>query len=380
MTLTRDRTTELLRPTPPVRRRRRGRPGPHRRPDPSRSTFPPTTSSPARARSGPGSSSSPSGRVRVVRDGETLADARSGRLLRGAVGPRRQAAERPGRRRTEPTICLALASWDFEAVVARAAERRAGHPARAGRSAARPDRSRTGTEPPTARPSDDRQPARRPRHRHVPVHRHRGLHAASSIELGTGPLRATSASATATLLRDGLRGPRRRRAGHRGRLVLRRLREAPPRPSPPPSTRSARSPPSPGRTDAPIRVRMGLHSGEAESAGGTSGRARHQPRGPDRRGRPRRPDPRVATRPAPSSTATCPTASACATSASIGSRTWRAPGAARPARRRRPAGRVPAAPLARRPAQQPADPADDVRRPRARARRGRRRCWRGPGC
>ena len=40
----------------------------------------------------------------------------------------------------------------------------------------------------------------------------------------------------------------------------------------------------------------------------------------------------------------------------------------------------PRAPVAGCPAEQPADPADDLRRSRRGARGGRRGCWQGPGC
>ena len=113
--------------------------------------------------------------VRVVRDGETLAELGPGDFfgeLSVLDGKPRNAQVVS----TEPTVCLALASWDFEAVVARAAERRAGHPARAGRAAARADRrapalSRSLAPAMTASPPPSG-------HRHVPVHRHRGLDAA----------------------------------------------------------------------------------------------------------------------------------------------------------------------------------------------------------
>ena len=60
--------------------------------------FPPAASSRARARSGPASSSSSSGSVRRRPRRRDRRPARAGRVLRRAVGPRPDAAERPGRR------------------------------------------------------------------------------------------------------------------------------------------------------------------------------------------------------------------------------------------------------------------------------------------
>ena len=125
----------------PVRRRRRRRDGADRRRGRSRSTSRRTTSSPARARSGPGSSSSSSGGARV--------DPRRRRSSPGS-GPGEFFGELSvldGRPRVAqvvadgPTTCLALASWDFEAVAARGAGRRAGGRARARAAAAGPDGS-----------------------------------------------------------------------------------------------------------------------------------------------------------------------------------------------------------------------------------------------
>ena len=77
--------------------------------------------------------------------------------------------------------------------------------------------------------------------------RHRGLDAARA---GARPRRATTAlrERHREILRAAIAAPRRRRAGHRGRLVLRRLPRGAGRRSRPPSTASARSPPSRGRT------------------------------------------------------------------------------------------------------------------------------------
>ena len=54
-----------------------------------------------------------------------------------------------------------------------------------------------------------------------------------------------------------------------------------------------------------VRVRMGIHTGEAHGRGQRLRRARGPPRGPDRGGRPRRPGARLLGRPAPSSRTGC---------------------------------------------------------------------------
>ena len=113
---------------------------------------PADTSSPARARSGPGSSSSRAARVRVVRDGDGRRRA-SARATSSASCPSSTAGRAIAQVIADgPTACLALASWDFEAVVRERARGRARHPARPGRPAARRDAKGTGTEP---RPVDD---------------------------------------------------------------------------------------------------------------------------------------------------------------------------------------------------------------------------------
>ena len=115
MTLTRERTTELLSQT----RLFAGidADGLARIADriPS-STSRAIGSSPARARSAPGFFIVASGSVRVVRDGETLATLERGDFfgeLSVLDGKPRNAQVVSN----EPTVCLALASWDFEAVV-----------------------------------------------------------------------------------------------------------------------------------------------------------------------------------------------------------------------------------------------------------------------
>ena len=142
MTLTRDRKAELLSAAPPVRRRRRGGHGPDRRRSRSRSTSRRTTSSPARARSGPGFfvivERRRSGWSATARPIATLGPGDFFGELSVLDGkPRNAQVVADG-----PTTCLALASWDFEAVlleepkVALAILRDLAAPA------ARPDRSR----------------------------------------------------------------------------------------------------------------------------------------------------------------------------------------------------------------------------------------------
>ena len=186
--------------------------------------------------------------------------------------------------------------------------------------------------------------------------RHRGLCRAPGAAPGDPP--------------SGVRGARRRRAGHRGRLVLRDLPERR-RGGPGRRRRPARArPPRTGRTARLVRVRMGLHTGEVTRSGGRLRRHRRQPGGPDRGGRPRRPGPRLGgdarTRRRRrcrrgAAGATCgehrlkdfPDRSGCASSSSTGSRPTSRPLAD-----------------ARRPPEQPADPDHHLRRPRPRAGRG----------
>ena len=103
--------------------------------------------------------------------------------------------------------------------------------------------------------------------------------------------------------------------------------------------------------------------------------ARHQPRGADRGGGPRRPGRGLGRGP--------DARHAGARHRDLAARPREPPAqgparaaAAVPGRRRRAADGVPAAALARCPPEQPADPADVVRRAGARARRGRASCWR----
>ena len=164
------------------------------------------------------------------------------------------------------------------------------------------------------------------------------------------------------------------RAGHRGRLILRRL---------PRGTRGGRGrrrgPARAGHArpwpdDAPIRVRMGLNiRWRRADAGDSLRRAQHQSGGADRRGRPRRPDPGLRADPRPACTDH-------PLDGDLPARPRRA-SAQGPERRRSASSRsrptacrpsLPAAAHARRAPEQPADPADDVHRPRRRAGGGGR--------
>ncbi len=115
-----------------------------------------------------------SGSVRVVRDGETLADLGPGEFFGelSVLDGKPRNAQVVSR---EPTTCLALASWDFESVVRE-------HPAvalailreLAGRLRD-PDRRASSLTRRHERPHDDRPTPAPERHRHLPVHRHRGF-------------------------------------------------------------------------------------------------------------------------------------------------------------------------------------------------------------
>ena len=213
---------------------------------------------------------------------------------------------------------------------------------------------------------------------HVPVHRHRGLDRASSRRVGTASATASSSSGIARCSGRAVAAHGGDRAGHRGRLVLRRVPRAPTR-SPRPSTPSARSPPSRGRTTPTIRVRMGIHTGEAElDAAASLRRPRRQPGGADRGGRARRPDPRVRgdRRPVaddlPDGVALRDLGEhrlkdlrARAAAASSSSTACR---------------RLPAAADARRAGQQPADPADDASSAASASSPRRGAARRRPGC
>ena len=326
MTLTRDRRTELLAAAPlfagvdaagldaiaertvevDVHRRPRHRP-------------------PGRGRHR-ASSSSPRAASRVVRDGADDRDARPRRLLRGAVGARRPAADRPGRRRRADHLPRAR-DLGLRGRRHRAAVGRPGAPARAGRAAADADRSRPAlTARRSATPRCPPGPAAADRDRHLPVHRHRGLDPPRARARHRAVPRHPRAPPRAAA--GGVRGARRPRAEHRGRLVLRDLPATRSTRSRPPPTRSGRSPPRPWPDGVDVRVRMGLHTGEHRVDRRRRHRLRHQPDGADRRGRPRRPGPRSATRPGRSSTDALPDGVTSARPrASIGSRTCARPSA-----------------------------------------------------
>ena len=196
------------------------------------------------------------------------------------------------------------------------------------------------------------------RHGHLPVQRHRGLDALE-LELGTGRT-ATSSSATGAAA-GRVRGPRRPGAGDRGRLVLRDL---------PAAARAVAAAVDAQRAIAAEPWPDGAGpgpDGPPHRRDGVDRRRRHRatPSTARRGSRPRR----TAAR------SSCPTRRARSSTDAARRRRLRdlgehrlkdlrarAPG---PAGHRRPAGRVPAAALARRPPEQPADPADDVRRARS---------------
>ena len=179
----------------------------------------------------------------------------------------------------------------------------------------------------------------------------------------------------------GVRRPRRRGAGHRGRFVLRGLRQRP-RGGRRRDRRAARPrAPSRGRTTHAVRVRMGLHTGEAEVGRRNPRRARHQPGGPDRGRGARRPDPRLGRDPGARRGRTCRAdVTPARPRGASGSRTCPRP---RSWRRSSPTACrqdfPPPRTLDAHP-EQPADAADDLRRPRRRARRRPAACSGPRGC
>ena len=223
--------------------------------------------------------------VRVVRDGDGHRPARSRRVLRRAVGARWPAARRPGRRRRTDDLpgpgLLGLRGGRR-----RGAGRRARRHARAGAPAARPD-----GRPATTDPSIGDRARRDARDRRSPTG-------------GTATFLFSDIEGSTRLEeRDRDRALRRRCASGTGRSCAPRstahggseqgtegdsffvvFASARDRRSPPPSTRSGRSPPSRGPRTPRSAVRMGLHSGEA-------GDGRRQPRrastSTGRRGSPR---------------------------------------------------------------------------------------------
>ena len=300
-----------------------------------------------------------------------------GRLLRRAVGARRRAARSP---RSSPTARRSASASRLGL--------RGGHHASEPRSpwrscAGSPARLRDAHEP----TGTDRRAAQRHGCRSEPARRPGRSPACSATSRArpgsSWPLApdriATSVSATGAAARR-VRGAWRPRAGHRRRLVLRDLpgrhrrgRRGGRRPA-----RARRA--SRGPTTASVRVRMGLHTGEIETAGtdviGYAINRTARIAG----GRPRRPGPA-------SSDATRSLVAGRAAGRRHPPRPRGAsaqgparPGAAGPARDRRPARRLPAAAFARCPAQQPADPADDLRRARCASWPRRAGCsWR-PAC
>ena len=178
-------------------------------------------------------------------------------------------------------------------------------------------------------------------------------------------------------------GHRRRRRGrgqHRGRLLLRRLRAARWRRSGRRWPPSGAWPPTTGRRGPPVRVRMGLHTGEGVLGGDDYVGIDVQPGGPDRRRGPRRPGDRVRRHPRPGRARRSPRATSLRDLGEHRLQGPRPPDApVRPGGRGTP-GRLPAAPDAGRPAEQPPRPAHLVRWPGGGDRRGRSGSWDGPGC
>ena len=345
---------------------------------PSRSCSPTATSSPARARSAPGSSSIAGGGARVVRDGETIATLGPGDFFgelsvldgqpRMAAGHRRRRDDLPRARELGP-----------RGGHQRAAIRRPRAAARAGRAPSGADRSR-----PTLTTTRRRRHVRhawpvRPadRDRDVPVQRHRGLDAPRARRRHGAVPRHPRAPPGAPA--GGVRGARRARAGHRGRLVLRDLPERARRGRGRGRRATRDRRPNPGRTAVAVRVRMGLHTGDIESTGAdVIGYAINRTA-------------RIAAVAHGGQVLLSDTTRALVAGTLpdgvTPARPRRAPaqgparpGAPGPARHRRPARRLPAAAVARRPTEQPADAAHDVRRAGARSSARPSRCSAAPGC
>ena len=316
MTLTHDRKTELLAGCPPVRRRRRRRASTGSRRSRSRSTSRRTTSSPARARSGPASSSSS-----TARSGSSATarrrDARAGRLLRRAVGPRRAAAQRPGRRRRADDLPRARV-LGLRGGPPRAADVALAILRGLAGAAARPDRSRpaltaaeragmTAPAPPPAAPSPSCSPTSRAR---------RG----SSSSSGTDRY-AELRERHRAILRAAFAAHGGVEQGTEGDSFFVVFDERPAAVAAAvDGQRALAAEPWPDGRDGP-RPDGPPHRRGRSSPAASLRRARHQPGGADRGGGPRRPDPRLRADPRRSSTTTCRTASRCATSASTGSRT-----------------------------------------------------------
>ena len=210
-------------------------------------------------------------------------------------------------------------------------------------------------------------------HGHVPVHRHRGLDAPGPASSATGYAGVLD-SIDALLARQRSTAHGGRSVRDRGRRLLRRLPDAAAavaaaagRPA-----RARRGEPWPDGVE--VRVRMGLHTGEAVAGAATTTSASTSTGGAHRRRRARRPGAALATRRGARATAACPPG---VDAARPGRAPAQGPARARsalPARRRRPAGATSRRSDARRAAQQPARPRlTQLRRPRAGAREALRR-------
>ena len=261
----------------------------------------------------------------------------------------------------EPTRCLALASWDFERRPARSAGGGAG-----GAAGASPARLREVVDGPPDLAPADRADVTAGRLTARPA---RSTFLFTDIEgsttlvdaLGTAAWRPSS-PATGRSCAPRSRPTTGSRSATEGDSFFVVFARPARRASRRRRTPSARWPPSRGPDGAAIRVRMGIHTGEASST--PTGRTSATTSTGRRASRPRRTAARCC------SPRRRRTLVGGALPDGVAAPVARRPpaqgpaaGAHRPARRRGAAGRLPADPLARRPAQQPADPADGVRRP-----------------
>ena len=151
-----------------------------------------------------------------------------------------------------------------------------------------------GQAPPALTPAIDSTRARAAdRHRHLPLHRHRGLDAAAA-RARRGGLRGRARRASPRAAR-GVRASRRCRGRHAGRRFFVAF------PTAPGALAAAREAQAAGV--GPIRVRMGLHTGDAARDRRGLRRRRRPSRGADRGRRARRAGARLGRRPRRSSSA-----------------------------------------------------------------------------